>query len=83
MPMKRSYAIAALALVGVLALTGCRGKSGDAAGNRPAKQTTQTTTTTPQEAATQVTVDLSDVDTMLAEVDKQLSEADKAPADED
>jgi hypothetical protein len=79
--MKRSYAIAALALVGALALTGCRGKSGDAAGNRPAQQPAAVTSTQAPDA--QVNVDLSDVDKMLAEVDKQISEADKAPADED
>jgi hypothetical protein len=84
MSMKRRHAIAAVALAGVLALTGavsgCRGKSGDAAGNRPARQPAVVTTPTP---AADVNVDLSDVDAMLAELDKQLSEADKTPADED
>lgn len=72
----------ALALVGVLALTRCRGKSGDAAGNRPARQDT-VTTTTQQGSATQTDVDLSNVDQMLNDVDKQMNEADKPPADED
>jgi hypothetical protein len=86
--MKRSYAIAALALVGVLALTGCRGKAGDAAGGSPARQPVATSSTpkpsvAPQVAASQVTVDLSDVDAMMAELDRQLGEADKSPADAD
>lgn len=87
--MKRTLAMVAVVLVGTLALTGCRARSGSA-GGEPVKQPTATSDATqtkpaiaPEAAASKVSVDLSEVDAMLAELERQLAEADKSPADAD
>lgn len=82
--MKRTFVIGIALIAGVFTLSACRARDNAGAGKpapAPAATATQAPkpSVAPQEAASKVTVNLSEVDSMLAELDRQIAEAEKTP----